>query len=206
MEIELKWGLRYPGDLERLLANLPEPHAVLVQQNHYFTDTNGELARTRTMVRIREQGRSSQGCTEVSDIVLTVKRRLNKEAGVFRAEETEESISEDLWRDILYERTTLDVLESPALHQLQSSLSLGAWQPQGVLTNKRHVVKLEGFVLEIDRTTFDHGHVDVEVEVETEDIDGAKALLTRIGDECDITFFEQTRGKYSRFLSRCLEA
>jgi adenylate cyclase class IV len=204
MEIELKWGLRHPGDLQHLLAHLPEPERILLQQNHYYTDDAGELASAKTMVRFREEGLGGEGCSGVQRVVLTVKKRLSKVDGVFRAEEVEEVIPADVWKDILFERKTLDELESPALETLRRNGSIGAWVPQGVLTNKRHVVHLEGFVLEVDRTTFDDGHVDVEVEVETVDTAGAERLLTRLGTEAGIDFFVQTHGKYSRFRKRSL--
>ena len=206
MEIELKWGLKHPGDLNRLLAYLPVPDAILVQNNHYFTDPLGRLSKARTMVRVREEGLGGEGCAGIDKVVLTVKRRLAKDAGVFRAEETEELIEPDLWHRILYERATLDDLDSPALKALKAEFEVEQWNPQGMLLNKRHVVKFEGYVLEIDRTTFDDGHVDAEVEVETEDIAGAKQVLSTVGEACGIEFFDQTHGKYSRFLRRCLGA
>ncbi len=201
MEIELKWGLRRPEDMDRLLAELPEASMVLHQRNHYFTDCEGELSKAKTMVRFREQGSDDMNAGQV---ILTVKRRVAKEAGVFRAEESEEEVDTSVWEEILSGRRNLDELESPALQGLRRSGISGAWRSQGCLVNKRHVVPLEGFVLEIDQTTFDDGHIDVEVEVETEDIEGAKRLLTRIGKEYGIVFFDQTYGKYSRFLSRTL--
>jgi uncharacterized protein YjbK len=204
MEIELKWGLRHPGDLQRLLAHLPEPERILLQQNHYYTDDGGDLSRARTMVRFREEGVGGDGCSGVDRVILTVKKRLSKVDGVFRAEEVEEVIPADVWNDILSERKTLDELASPAIETLRASGFKGAWVSQGVLTNKRHVVPIEGFVLEIDRTTFDDGHVDVEVEVETLDTAGAERLLTRLGSEAGIEFFVQTHGKYSRFRKRSL--
>ena len=204
MEVELKWGLVHPGDIVHLLSSLPMPTAVLVQQNHYYSDGEGKLATAKTMVRVREEGRSLAGCTEVDRVVLTVKRRVAKERGVFRAEEVEEEIDASMWRDILFERKTLSDLESEALQELERSYGVDTWHPRGSLTNKRHVIACEGFTLEVDRTTFDDGHVDAEVEVETLDIEGAKALLSRIGEEHGIEFFEQTQGKYSRFLKRRL--
>ena len=202
VEIELKWGLTHPQDLVRLLAALPEPRRIIVQQNHYFTDTDGQLHEARTMVRIREEAQGGAGCATVEDVLLTVKRRTRVAEGVFEAEETEEPLDGALWRDVLFERKTLDDLESPALRGLRDSGFAGKWVPEGVLTNKRHVIDLEGFVLEVDRTLFDDGHVDVEVEVETDNIDGARSLLERIGTEHGIDFYVQQSGKYSRFLKR----
>ena len=201
MEIELKWGLKNPEDLGRLLAHLPDVDAVLFQSNHYYSDSDGELSNRKTMVRFRQEGSVDDDSRQV---ILTVKRRVAKEAGVFRAEEVEEFIDSVSWKELLAEKKSLDELQSPAIRALRSSGLKGEWKFQGSLNNKRHVVTLDGFILEVDKTTYDDGHIDVEVEVETEDTAGAKRLLTEIGQECGIVFFEQTQGKYSRFLSRSL--
>ena len=206
MEIELKWGLTDPLNLERLLAHLPGVQGILTQENHYFTDVRGRLRQAKTMVRLREEVSSGFAKGDQLRALLTIKRRVAKDAGVFRAEEIEERIDIGLWRDIQRGLKSLDDLDFPALHELKATFDVDVWQQQGTLMNRRHVVLVEGFVLEIDQTTFDDGHVDVEVEVETEDIEGAKALLTRVGHASSIDFFEQTQGKYSRFLKRHLAA
>ena len=54
-ERELKLALESVADLERLLAELPEPTAVVEQRNHYFVDPEGKTGRDRTMVRLREK-------------------------------------------------------------------------------------------------------------------------------------------------------
>ena len=67
------------------------------------------------------------------------------------------------------------------------------------MVNRRHVVHLEGYVLEVDRTELPGGRVDAEVEVETDDPEGARRLVQGRADAAGVELFPQTRGKYARF-------
>lgn len=197
MEIELKVALKDPHHLDRLLRALPAPAHVLEQRNHYFTDAGGRLSASRTMVRLREEFGGPH-----DRVVLTLKRRLSKERGVFVAEEVEEDVPRELWEPVLQGRSTLDQCAPPALQTILRDHGLPTLLAQGRLLNRRHVVPLQGFVLEIDQTTFDDGHVDVEIEVETVDVEGARALVETILADAGIESFIQTTGKYARFLAR----
>ena len=196
MERELKLGLTHPDDLHRLLNALPEPRAIIEQSNHYFIDMAGRLAESRTMVRVRvSTQRPAQGGTL---IVLTRKRRLEARSGYFVAEEVECPIGLDDWAKIQAGELDLLDLGSEPLMDLALSPPLIC---HGVMHNRRHVIESGGYTLEVDRTSFPGDKVEVEVEVETEDPEGARAHLHAIAQGAEVSLFNQTRGKYARFIA-----
>ena len=195
MECELKLGLVRAEDLERLLAALPEPQARIEQHNHYFIDAAGRLAESRTMVRVRVATRSDT--PEAPLIVLTRKRRLEAKAGYFIAEELECPLSEEAWSRVEAGEIDLLDLDLEPLKTLELSPPLFA---HGLMHNLRQVVESGGYTLEIDRTTFPGPEIQVEIEVETDDPEGARAHILSITEAKDIALFNQTRGKYARFL------
>ena len=196
MERELKLGLVDPGGLNALLALLPTPTKVIEQRNHYFIDEAGRLKETRTMVRVRVSRRLD--IDEAPQVILTTKRRLEAKEGYFIAQEAECALASSDWELVQEGRShLLDLHPEPlASFNLTSPLIC-----HGIMRNVRHVVDLEGFTLEIDRSEFPGNHIAVEVEVETDDPEGARALVTRVANDADVALFPQERGKYARFLA-----
>ena len=194
MELELKLGLDKPEALNALLAALPTPTAVIEQANHYFVDDGGVLVASRTMLRVRESRR--RDAEAAPTVVLTVKRRLRAKDGYFVAEEHECPLALDDWRAVQEGTRGLASLKPSPLADLAIDSPLRC---HGVMRNLRHVVHLEGYVLEVDRTELPGGRVDAEVEVETDDPEGARRLVTARAAAAGVTLFPQTKGKYARF-------
>ena len=196
MERELKLGLHDPEGIDALLRVLPNPIAVLEQTNHFFSDLAGDLARARTMLRVRENNRLDTDAT--IEVILTVKRRTAAKDGYFVAEETECALNLEDWREVRDADRPLGTLNAGPLEALKLTSPLRC---HGVMRNTRHVILCEGFTLEVDRTELPGGRIDAEVEVETDDAAGARALVEDKAKEAGVTLFPQTTGKYARFLA-----
>lgn len=204
MEIELKLGLVDAADLERLLGALPAPTSVVLQRNHYFSDPGGLLDGARIMLRVREDLDPADPAAPAARVVVTAKRRTNKRAGVFVAEEHEAALDPGAWRAIGARERDLGALkEHPVIAWLRGEVGPVSLASRGVLENLRRAIPCEGLVLEVDRTTFSDGSVDAEVEVETDDaLDRARAVVEAAARRAGVALFEQTKGKYRRYLER----
>jgi uncharacterized protein YjbK len=201
MEVELKLGLKRSSDLSLLLAILPSPEKTLVQHNHYFQDGAGHLVRDKVMVRVREE-KNISGCGEADRVVLTVKQGLSKEAGVFRSMELEADLPIDTWRTIQTDRTNImDLSISPVAWLRDQGYATPLEHVGGVL-NRRHCIHFGGGLLEVDSTQYDDGGEDAEVECESAALNEVRQAITTLCAEHDIDLYEQTEGKYARFLAR----
>ena len=197
MEKELKLALVRPEELERLLEALPTPRAILAQANHYLVCVEGRTAREKVMVRLRieERGADRRAC-------LTLKRRVGATRGVFVSWELEEPLPvEDALAVMEGERQLME-LDHPATRWLADELQVSALRHQGSLLNLRHVIDLDGYVLEVDRSAFPDGSCDVEIEIETEDPEGARRAVSALAQRAAIELVEQSLGKYTRYLRR----
>lgn len=197
MERELKMALKGPADLDRILKTLPTPLDTIEQHNHYFVDPDGVLSRAGLMVRVREE-RSPQEMTP-RQVVLTLKRRVSADHGVFLAQEEEELLPNGPWREVLGGSRDLLSLTASGFQRIRE-MGVSALRLRGTMLNVRKKVHLDGFVLEVDETTFPNGVVEAEIEVETEQPDEARALLEEVAREAGVNLALQTRGKYGRLL------
>ncbi len=203
LEIELKLALPSDEDRLTLLSHLPAPDAVIEQHNHYLCALDGSLAASKTMARVRSQRRTDSSASDPW-IVLTVKRRRSPaDDGLFIAQEHEERVAHDVWQRFKDQEDAEWVGSGPASSEVHAVCGpSGRLRVFGVMTNLRTVVQVEGFTLEIDRTSFPDGSVDTEVEVETDDPDGARVLLARLARDAGVSMTPQSLGKYARFLQR----
>jgi adenylate cyclase class IV len=204
MEIELKLGLVDAADLERLLGALPAPTSVVLQRNHYFSDPAGLLDAARVMLRVREDLDPADPAAPATRVVVTAKRRTDKRAGVFVAEEHEAALDPGEWLPIRARERDLGALaEHPVIAWLRAELGPVSLAPRGALDNLRRAIPCQGLVLEVDRTTFSDGSVDAEVEVETDDaLERAREVVEAAARRAGVALFDQTKGKYRRYLER----
>jgi uncharacterized protein YjbK len=197
MEQELKLALARAADLPRLLSALPPARDTVRQENHYLVDPRGTTSAADVMVRLRiETGRTH------SWAVLTLKRRLKSDDGVFLAWEEEGPVPLDQARAIARGDQPAMALDHENVGWLARELGVKSLDLQGTLLNIRHIVDLEGFCLEVDETHFPDGSIDAEVEVETENPEDARALVTRVAETAGVALQIQPLGKYSRYLAR----
>ncbi len=201
IEVEIKLGLRRAGDLPRLLEALPSPRHVLVQANHYFDTARGALSAARIMLRVREE--RIQGATTGTAVAAAKRRKRRQSRARFEAEEIEHELSPEVWQAVAKGTTNLAELDNPVVNWVRAEVApVDTLMVLGVVHNVRTVIPYEGFTLEVDRTTFQDGTVDVEVEVETLDVDGARAVVQRVATGAGVPLFEQTKGKHRRFRDR----
>ncbi len=199
VEVELKLGLDDPSSLGALLAVLPEPETVREQRNVYLEDPGAVLAEARVMVRVREAWDVTVDPPRLAKIVMTIKRRTAVQAGVFTAEEREQAVPVQAWRAFERGERGLVDLAGPAMDWLRANHPVRALSVLGEMTNRRHEIHADGLVLEVDRTTFPGGQVEVEVECETLDVDKARAVIEGAARDAGVTLFEQRAGKFERF-------
>jgi len=197
MEQELKLALERPTDLEPLLMALPEPRAVIRQSNHYLVCEDGRTGQARVMVRLRTEERA-----ERTTACLTLKRRVRSEAGVFLSWELEEPLSLEHAHAVINDGENLMEVEHAGTQWLARELEIRSLRLQGSLLNLRHVIDFSGYVLEVDESQFPDGSVEVEIEIETEDPEGARSAITQLCAQEGIALFEQTLGKYTRYLQK----
>lgn len=196
MELELKLALVDPALLPRLLEALPRPDRVVEQRNRYFVDPEGVTERERLTIRVREE--RSGGAIEPDRVVLTVKGRSRVFEGYFEAEEREEELPLAAWTRVRDGRASLLDLTSPLVVWLARDRGLRDLEEHASMVNVRHVIPVEGFVLEVDETTWPDGSIDAEVEVETDRPAAARELVLRLAGAAGVRLVPQTRGKYSR--------
>ena len=197
MEQELKLALARAADLPRLLSALPPARDTVRQENHYLVDPRGATSAAGVMVRLRiETGRTD------SWAVLTLKRRLKSDDGVFLAWEEGGPVPLDQARAIARGDQPAMTLDHENVRWLARELDVRALNLQGTLINIRHIVDLEGFCLEVDESHFPDGSIDAEVEVETDAPEDARTLVTRVAETAGVALQIQPLGKYSRYLSR----
>ena len=199
MEVELKLALTPPEALERLLVNLPTPDAVITQTNHYFTDPFGLLARDRVMIRVRES--VNQGGGPPQPVILTIKRRAEVNNGLFVAQEDEYELDPGAWQVVRDHGEDLRRVQVKPLEALCEALGVSMLFKVGAFRNTRRCIPFQGLMLEVDRTEFPGGRVDVEVEVETEEVERARRVLMTFADAHRLHLQPQTLGKYSRFVA-----
>lgn len=203
VEVELKLALVEPERLDALLAALPAPTSVVEQHNHYFVDDTRAAGATSlaAMVRVRETWRATAGGLVRDEITLTVKRRRQAEGGVFVSDEHEQPLDAALWAAIRVGTAPLDEIAGPAMAWLRAQGPTGPLRLQGAMKNRRHLIALHDFALEVDRTEYPDGTVDAEVEVETGDPEAARVVVERAAAAAAIRLVPQTLGKYARFLT-----
>ena len=197
MEQELKLGLVHPEDLPRLLDTLPEPHAQILQENHYLSDPEGRTREAGIMVRLRVE--TVEGSSRA---LLTLKRRLKAQGGVVLSWEKEEDFPLEPARRVAAGLMDAMEVQQAGVAWLAKALGVTSLRHEGTLKNHRTVILAEGFTLEVDESHFPDGSVDAEVEVETEDPEGARSLVRALAAGAKVALFEQERGKYTRYLQR----
>jgi len=199
-EVELKYRVEGAKHLERLLERLPKPEAAFTQHNHYLDDEAGSLRKAEVMLRARSvsfpPGASRGGNPPVT---FTAKTRRSVDNGLFISEERAQVITHDDWRDILESGRPFSV-QGPLFRWLRGVTDYGDLQVIGLTVNDRYQIRSDLFLLEIDRTTFPDGSVELEVECETLVPDLARTHIEGLLTEAELPFGPQTEGKYARFL------
>jgi uncharacterized protein YjbK len=197
METELKLIIANSSDFRRLLQSLPAAERVVEQRNLYFVDPEGMLAKRRVMLRVREEVDVDSG--QLLQVIVTSKRRLSRNAGVFVADEKEAIWDNEQWKEFCLRGQNLATFSHEFMVRLREGLGFDSLVKEGMTVNIRHRVQVENFVFELDETTFPNGVVDYEVEVETEHPEQARVLLQALATQSGITLSTQERGKYARF-------
>lgn len=187
-ERELKFVLPSNEDYERVRGALGDPVRRLEQRNLYLDSPAFALRAARVMLRVR---------VDASSTVLAIKRRIARDtSGYFQMHEQELALPHP-W-DGQLER----LLGLPLVATLRDSVTFDALTIIGEMQNLRLCFPRQGYLLELDRTTFPDGSVDYEIEAETDEPERVAAEISALCAAAGARIEPQTRTKYERFLQR----
>ena len=192
-EQEVKLAISDPSDLDRLIAALGEPDAVIEQQNTYFDTPAGTLRSRGAMLRIRKAGDS---------IVATLKSDATFVDGYMQCTEIEEGVAPAIWADVDASAGGISALDIPPVIRALALLDHGEKLiALGEARNTRRVYhRSGGRVFEVDRTVLPGGRVEAEIEVETSDPHAVRSELEALLNAHQIAWRPQSKTKYERFL------
>ncbi|MBN2359606.1 MAG: CYTH domain-containing protein [Deltaproteobacteria bacterium] len=202
-ETEIKLQLDDESAWQRLCQALGPPASEVVQRNHFFDTPDGELARLKLALRVRDEGDRAW---------VTVKGPKQRCGDAVRRFEDEAAVEVEAWRAIARGERGLDRLAAAPLAALVGRVALERLVEVVRFENLRRSYPLavagRDLVLEIDRTVFADGAVDCEIEVEIDDAGDAElvtAVTTAVRDLLErvgLRYRIQPRGKLTRALQR----
>lgn len=197
VERELKFLIPNEAAYQNLKELLGAPQRTLRQVNYYLDSKDRQVARSRSMVRIRdENGRA----------VLTYKRQLAHRSGYLECEEHEEEVPAGWVAELQQGHVPEELWIREPLRRLAQDLGSCGLGLVGTITNERGCYPLAGGeVAELDRTEFSDGGVDFELEVETERPEQVGQIVRELFQRAGAPLRPQPLTKYRRFLDRLLK-
>ncbi|KAF9354001.1 hypothetical protein BGX34_011258 [Mortierella sp. NVP85] len=203
MEIEIKIRLFTEEDTARLEQVLGgEPFASEDQDNVFFEGFYNELIANQLVFRIRLIEKLGKDPIAV----VALKGNAVLIDGIARVEEEEEVIDVNTAKAII-ENPKL-IPEAATSHRLLNTIvervrcNFG-YKHLGRFKNVRHKYHWQGYVVEIDRTTYLHGTA-YEVEIESLDPEKAKEQLTTLLQEHHIAYGNSKYNKYENMINGTL--
>ena len=202
-EVELKYRIQDAKHLDVLLGVLPAPEASFTQTNHYLDDAERTLRKADIMLRAREITLPFPTSRSVGKppVTFTAKKRRSIENGLFISEERAQVMALDDWLEIVAKKLPIPT-NGPLFRWLADVVPFGPLEIIGCTINDRYQIRSDLYLLEIDRTAFPDGSVDVEIECETFIPDQARVHIDKLLAGLGIEWGPQTEGKYARFLRK----
>lgn len=202
-EVELKFRIDDARHLDTLLAVLPPPEASFTQTNHYLDDANRSLRTVDIMLRAREIALPFPTSRTIGNppVTFTAKRRKSINNGLFISEERAQVLALDDWLEIVAKKLPIPTT-GPLFRWLREVVDFGPLEIVGATINDRYQIRDDVYLLEIDRTVFPDGSIEVEVECETIIPDQARIHIDKLLGGLRIGYGPQTEGKYARFLRK----
>jgi uncharacterized protein YjbK len=202
-EVEVKMALKDWRQIERLLDALNRPEASFTQTNTYLDDTARTLREARIMLRAREiqfPVGAAKGLGK-PPVTITAKRLKQSSGGIFVAEEREQVMAFDDWREFEWGRSGLDT-SGFVFRWVEEQAKPGRLKIVGKTVNHRWKVRSDPFVLEIDKTVFPDDSIEAEIECETLWPDVAKKHIEELCARLKVDVGPQRKSKYARFLEK----
>lgn len=198
MEREIKIALESDADYRRLAAQLPEFRNERNQHNSYWDFADRRLTNAKVMLRLRVDDERAW---------VTVKRRPQVSTeGYFQAPESEDSVDREEAQAVVHGETVLEDLTSEVLATLRQEFALGdqnddELEKWGFTDNVRRTYDLgQGWLAELDCTSYPDGSTDWEVEMEGDDPEEGQRLLAPFLD--GVAHRPQTLTKSARLQER----
>jgi len=187
LEQELKFSLAGAAEFAQALEWLGPAQAVVDQSNHYFSASAGQ-ASPDWVLRVRN---------EDGQFELTLKLGRSQREGYFESTEVNCSLEPDQVDHLLKRQDwSPELWGLPPLARLRQEFGLDRLVLLGSLRNQRHRCPQQGWVAEMDITTFPCGRVDYELEVETSQVELVQQALQPLAELLTV----QTKTKFRRFL------
>ncbi|KAG0243008.1 CYTH-like domain-containing protein [Mortierella sp. GBAus27b] len=203
MEIEIKIRLfseEGTAQLESVLG--AKLFATEDQDNVFFEGAHKELIKNQLVFRIRIIEKSGKEPVAV----VALKGNAVLIDGIARVEEEEEVIDIDVARSIIESPQLIP--EAALSHRLLGKIvervpCNDGYIQLGRFKNVRHKYQWQGYVVEVDRTTYPHGTA-FEVEIESLDPEKAKEQLTSLLQDHGIAYGNSQRNKYENMIDGTL--
>jgi len=163
-----------------------------LQKNHYFDTEAEDLARTRILLRVREEG---------GRFILTLKAGKEVRPGLFDSLEIEEEMTSEEAGRILLRPAALLERSGPVIEELRRRRGDPRLVAAGTLTNERVQRRPEPTLrLDVDRVVFPDGTESYELELETSDPVGAERWLADLVLRHPLRLEPERLTKMERFL------
>eukprot|EP00191_Tetraselmis_sp_GSL018_P003835 CAMPEP_0177599954 /NCGR_PEP_ID=MMETSP0419_2-20121207/13318_1 /TAXON_ID=582737 /ORGANISM="Tetraselmis sp., Strain GSL018" /LENGTH=251 /DNA_ID=CAMNT_0019092821 /DNA_START=242 /DNA_END=997 /DNA_ORIENTATION=- len=197
-EVEIKLRLAGSDDYDAVAAALaPAWKQDHQQENYFFDGAEGELSKELAILRCRFYDTDKKA-------VLTVKGKMKIKDGVGRAPEVEEEVDPAEARGFLSSPEALAGHGCKLMEDCRSNFGFKSLVCLGGFRNLRREFDWEGHLLELDKTTYEHGTL-YEVEVETENPAELQVKLEEFLRASGVSFSHSTTSKFANFRNKTLE-
>ncbi len=204
-EREIKLSLANEDDYRRLIAQLPQPHILLLQSNYFFDTPERLLGSTKQALRLRMELYADG----TESAFLALKGAAKQIDGVTIRSEQETLIEKELAVSILRSKN----IRLELLGKLKDILAETQVESFGLIasfTNRRVASTVETagakLIFEIDATTYSDKSTEYELEIElSEDQARNPEILKSIVSilkEWNVSTTSQSRSKFERALAR----
>lgn len=205
IEREIKLSLANEDDYRRLIAQLPQPHILLLQSNYFFDTPERLLGSTKQALRLRMELYADG----TESAFLALKGAATQRDGVTIRSEQETLIEKELAVSILRSKN----IRLEQLGELKDILAETQVESFGLFasfTNRRVAstieIASEKLVFEVDATTYSDKTTEYELEIELSEVQAMNqeilAAIVSTLREWNISTMSQTRSKFKRALAR----
>lgn len=204
-EREIKLSLANEDDYRRLIAQLPQPHILLLQSNYFFDTSERLLGSTKQALRLRME----LNADGTESAFLALKGAATQRDGVTIRSEQETEIDLESAISIL----RLKSIRLDQLGKLKDALRESPIKYLGMIasfTNRRIAstieINQEKLIFEVDATTYSARTTEYELEIElsedqAKNLEIFKSIISTLR-EWNISTTSQTRSKFERALAR----
>lgn len=192
MKTERELKLLLPEESAKLFLSKFEPFKGIDQENFYFDTISHHLSAVGTTLRIR----SEQGT-----YILCAKIKNRESVGIAVSEEWEERLNVYEFQSICQSPNEILTYLPDEIHRVLSTIVMGA--PillLGSIRNFRNCLRVNDWIIELDRSVFPNEEVQYEIEVEGVTSEEESIKIQNFLANLDLSCQPSVESKYKRFL------